>query len=84
MKSISKLFGRHFRSDYAVLRMLYIDDRIRTPHAFIRLQPTRGNLIVIGSRASGGDSSRRYGAPRDVTMGVSREMAFASGTIFVL
>ena len=25
---MSKLFGRHLRSDYAVLRSLYIDDRI--------------------------------------------------------
>ena len=35
-KSISKLFGRHFISNYAVPRLLYIDDRIPTPHAFIR------------------------------------------------
>ena len=51
-KSISKLFGCHFRSDYAVLRLLHINDRIRMLHAFIPLQPTRGDLMVIGSRAS--------------------------------
>ena len=52
IKSISRFFGRHFRSDYAVLRSFCIDDCTRTPHAFIRLQPTRGHLIVTGSRAS--------------------------------
>ena len=47
-KSISTFFGRRFRYHYAVLRSLYIDDRIRTLHAFIRLQPTRGKWINRG------------------------------------
>ena len=51
-KSISKLFGCHFRSDHAVLRSLNIGDYIWTQRAFIRLQPKRGDLIIIGSCAS--------------------------------
>ena len=51
-RPISKLFGRHFIPDYAVLRSLQIDNRIQTPHAFIRSQPACGDLIVIGSSAS--------------------------------
>ena len=35
---ISIFFGRYLKSNYAVLWSLYIDDRIRTPPAFIRLQ----------------------------------------------
>ena len=50
-KSISKLFSRHFRSEYDVLRPLYIDDRVRMLHAFIRLKLTPGDLVVIGLRA---------------------------------
>ena len=45
-KSISKNFGRYLKSNHAVLWSLYIDDRIRTPPAFIRLQPTCGDRIV--------------------------------------
>ena len=37
---------------YAVLWSLCIDDCTRMPHAFIRLQPTRSDLIITGSRAS--------------------------------
>ena len=36
-KSISKIFGHHFRYDYAAVQLLYIDDRIQAPRAFIRV-----------------------------------------------
>ena len=55
-KSISTFFGLYLKSNYAVLWSLYINDRIRTPLAFISLQPTCGDRIVIGSRASQTDT----------------------------